>query len=112
LLARAVCGHIRSECEQLFVSTVARDQISQSIPARASAFRALDAQHVELVDQVAEDDRAVAGHLDSTMLRFAPAHRRTHQLRAAPDSTPTPAGQMSCGNVPSWTASIHVASGA
>ncbi len=28
--------------------------------ARASAFRALDAEHIELADEIAEDDRAVA----------------------------------------------------
>jgi hypothetical protein len=58
LLAGAVRGDVRGEREQLFVPAVSRDQVGEPIPARASALGALDAQHIELADQVREDDRA------------------------------------------------------
>jgi hypothetical protein len=41
--------------------------------ARAPAFRALDPQHVELANQVAEDDRAFAGHCLSLLCNTLPA---------------------------------------
>src|SRR5262249_28051042 len=59
-------GHVVGEGEQLLVWAVARDQVSDAVSTRASALGALDAQHVELADQVAEDDRAVAGHYSIT----------------------------------------------
>src|SRR5262249_19276087 len=39
---------------------VSHEQVSEPVSARAPAFRAFDPQHVELADQVAEDDRPVA----------------------------------------------------
>ena len=44
------------------LAVTAHDQVGEPIPTGATAFRALDPKHVELADQVAEDDRAVAGH--------------------------------------------------
>src|SRR5262245_17976702 len=65
-LAGAVLGHIGREGEELFIWPVAHDQIGEPVAARASAFRALDPQQVELADQIAEDDRAVSGHYRSS----------------------------------------------
>src|SRR5262249_16596736 len=36
--------------------------------ARAPAFRAFDTEHVELADEIAEDDRAFARHYDIDLL--------------------------------------------
>src|SRR5262245_3842535 len=54
--------HVVGEREQLFVSAVPRDQVGEPVPARVPACRAFDADHVEAANQVAEDDRAVAGY--------------------------------------------------
>ncbi len=62
LLARAVGGHVGGEREQLLVAAVPRDQIGEPVSTAAPALRALDAEQVELADQVTEDDRAVARH--------------------------------------------------
>jgi hypothetical protein len=62
LFPGAVCGYVISEGKNLFVPTIARDQVGQPIATPASAFRALDPQQTELADQVGEDDRAVARH--------------------------------------------------
>jgi hypothetical protein len=77
-------GHIGSECEGLFVAAISRDQVSKPISARASAFRALDPQHVELADQVAEDDRTVAGivSLSSRSYYGAGTTHRNHGRRS------------------------------
>ena len=61
LFALAVGGNVRGERKHLLVSTVPRDQVSEPISPCASAFRALDAEQVELADQVGKDGRAVAG---------------------------------------------------
>jgi hypothetical protein len=58
--AGAVRGNVFREGEHLFVPAVPQ-QICESVSTRASAFRALDPQHVELADQIAEDDGAIAG---------------------------------------------------
>ncbi len=50
VLAGAVSCNVRGESEQLFVSPVSRDQVSELVLARAVAFRALDPQHDELAD--------------------------------------------------------------
>ena len=42
------------------VASALLNEVLKRIPTEAPAFRALDAQHVELADQTAEDDRAVA----------------------------------------------------
>jgi hypothetical protein len=62
LLARTVRGDLIDECEELFVPPVLRDQQWEPVLAPASALGAVDPEHVELADQVAEEDRAVAGH--------------------------------------------------
>jgi hypothetical protein len=49
--------------EELFVSTVPRNQVSEPVPARTPTFGTLDPQHAELADQVSEDDRASRGML-------------------------------------------------
>jgi len=57
------------------LAVTAHDQVGEPIPTGATAFRALDPKHVELADQVAEDDRAVAGHVHWLFVlhhKFAP----------------------------------------
>jgi hypothetical protein len=53
------------------VAAVPRDQVGEPIPARTSALGALDAQHVELANEVAEDDRAVATASAANCLNIA-----------------------------------------
>jgi hypothetical protein len=48
--------------EQLGVDAVAFDQPVEMIPTPPAAPVALDVEHVELPERVAEDDRAIAGH--------------------------------------------------
>ena len=58
--ARAVSLGLK--VEQLRVNAVAFDETVKRIAPASAALVALDAQHVELADNVAEDDRAVSGH--------------------------------------------------
>ncbi len=51
LLAGAIGGHVIREGENLFTATVPHQEISEPVSARTSAFRALDAQYVELADR-------------------------------------------------------------
>src|SRR5262245_11252904 len=64
LLAGAVGRDISGEGKQLFISPVARDQVGEPILTRPPALWALDPQHVELADKIAEGNRAVAGHCE------------------------------------------------
>jgi hypothetical protein len=50
-LAGAIRGHVIREGENLFTATVPHQEISEPVSARMSAFRALDAQYVELADR-------------------------------------------------------------
>jgi hypothetical protein len=51
-----------SSVHELFVAAVFRDQSGKHLVARSPALGALDPEHIELADQIAEDDGAVAGH--------------------------------------------------
>src|SRR5215471_2481705 len=71
LLPRAVGRDLVGPIEQLGVNAVAFDQPMELISTPTAALAALDVEHVELADQVAEDDRAVAGHYNHPSTRNA-----------------------------------------
>jgi hypothetical protein len=50
------------------VAPISRDQVGEPVSARTPTLRALDAQHIELADRIAEDDRAFSRHLISPSL--------------------------------------------
>ncbi len=56
-------NHVSVHCVSLnfLVAAVPHQEISEPVSTRAPAFRALDAQYVELANEITEDDRAVAG---------------------------------------------------
>jgi hypothetical protein len=58
--ARAV--RLGLKVEQLRVNALAFDETVKRIATASAALVALDAQHVELAYNVAENDRAVSGH--------------------------------------------------
>src|SRR6516162_3557618 len=67
LLARAV--GLWLPIEKLGVDAVLLNQVIDTVLTFAAALVALDAQHVELADNVTEDDRAIAGHQSPTFPR-------------------------------------------
>jgi hypothetical protein len=62
LLSWTVGRHVVGPVEQLGVDAVAFDQPVEMIPTPPAALVALDVDHAELPDKVAEDDRAIAGY--------------------------------------------------
>jgi len=62
-VARAASSDVIEERENFLLCARYAPLATEACSVRAPAFRALDPQHVELADQVAEDDRAVARHL-------------------------------------------------
>jgi hypothetical protein len=80
LLAGAIRGNVRGEGKQLFVSAVTHDQVSKPVLARASALGALDAQHIELADQLGENDGAFSG-LSFSLLFFEAQNIRYQIVR-------------------------------
>ena len=59
-LSGAIGRELIGPSEELFVAAVFRDQHGEPVLAGAPALGALDPQHAQLADQVAEDGRAVA----------------------------------------------------
>jgi hypothetical protein len=62
LLLRTVGGDFAQPIDQLAIASVLFDQAGNRIATLSPAPVAGDAQHVELDDQIAEGDGAVAGH--------------------------------------------------
>jgi hypothetical protein len=62
LLFRTVVGDFCEQIYDLGIASALLDQSRHGIATCAPALVAGDMQHIELADQVAEDDRAVAGH--------------------------------------------------
>jgi hypothetical protein len=63
--------------------TVPHDQVSEPVLAREVALRALDAKHIDLADQVVEDDDVFAWHgtviACDGALEFRPEWREFHR---------------------------------
>jgi hypothetical protein len=61
-LLRTISGQFIEPIDDLAIAATPLDETIQPITAVASALLTTHAQHIELADEIAEDDCAVAGH--------------------------------------------------
>src|SRR5262249_12913335 len=79
-LLRAVGGDFVEPIDDLCVAATLFDQTLHLIATGAAALGAVDIKHIELADQIAEDDCAVAGHFNGSPHRAAVSYNDTEPL--------------------------------
>ena len=68
LFARAIGCNLISTGKELGVNSVSVNQPIKIVPSTATAFVALDDEHVEFADQIAENDGAFTRHDNASQL--------------------------------------------